>query len=137
MEQLGLIGTKYMGGDGICTDKIVELSGTAKTLSNVVCAEGGSSIERMPGGIGWKARYDAKYPKQFQLYSPYAYDATMVLASAMQKAGSADPAVYLPALASIAHEGVTAKIAFERDGELKNPSMTIYVYEGGKKVPVK
>lgn len=136
MEQLGLANVKYFGGDGICTDKIIELSGGAKTLGNVVCAEGGASLAKMPGGTAWKARYDAKYPKQFQVYSPYTYDAVGVLVKAMEEAGSIDPKVYLPKLAAISYQGVTAKISFEADGELKNPAMTLYKYEGGKKVPL-
>jgi branched-chain amino acid transport system substrate-binding protein len=134
MEQLGMSNVKYFGGDGICTDKIIELSGGAKTLGNVVCAEGGASLAKMPGGTAWKARYDAKYPKQFQVYSPYVYDAVHVLVQAMVDAGSIDPKVYLPKLAAINYKGVTANIAFEKDGELKNPAMTLYKYEGGKKV---
>ena len=136
MEQLGLGSAKFFGGDGICTDKLPELSGGAKTLANVICAEGGASLAKMPGGAAWRARYDAKFPKQFQLYSPYTYDATMVLAEAMQKAGSADPKVYLPVLAKIDYQGVTAKIAFESDGELKNPQMTLYQFKEGKKTPL-
>jgi len=136
MEQLGMTNVKYFGGDGICTDKIIELSGGAKTLGNVVCAEGGSSLAKMPGGTAWKARYDAKYPKQFQVYSPYVYDAVHVLVQAMVDAGSADPKVYLPKLAAINYKGVTANIAFEPDGELKNPAMTLYMYKDGKKVPL-
>jgi branched-chain amino acid transport system substrate-binding protein len=136
MEQLGLSNVKFFGGDGICTDKIIELSGGAKTLGNVVCAEGGSSLAKMPGGTAWKARYDAKYPKQFQVYSPYTYDATHVLVQAMVDAGSTDPKVYLPKLAAVNYKGVTANIAFEADGELKNPSMTLYNYKDGKKVPL-
>ena len=136
MEQLGMSNVKYFGGDGICTDKIIELSGGAKTLANVVCAEGGASLAKMPGGTAWKARYDAKYPKQFQVYSPYTYDATMVMVDAMVKAGSADPKVYGPQLFKTEYQGVTAKIGFEADGELKNPSMTLYQYKDGKKVPL-
>ncbi len=136
MEQLGLANVKFFGGDGICTDKIIELSGGAKTLGNVVCAEGGASLAKMPGGTAWKARYDAKYPKQFQVYSPYVYDATHVLVQAMVEAGSIDPKVYMPKLAAINYKGVTANIGFEKDGELKNPAMTLYKYEGGKKVPL-
>jgi branched-chain amino acid transport system substrate-binding protein len=134
MEQLGLGNAKFFGGDGICTDKLIELSGGAKTLGNVVCAEGGASLAKMPGGTAWKARYDAKYPKQFQVYSPYVYDAVHVLVQAMVDAGSIDPKVYLPKLAAINYKGVTANIGFEKDGELKNPAMTLYKYEGGKKV---
>ncbi|WP_372525063.1 branched-chain amino acid ABC transporter substrate-binding protein [Piscinibacter sp.] len=133
MEQLGMANVKYFGGDGICTTKVIELSGGAKTLDNMVCAEGGASLAKMPGGTAWKARYDAKYPNEFQIYSPYVYDAAMVLVNAMVKAGSADPKVYLPFLAKTDYQGVTAKIGFEPNGELKNPAMTLYTYKGGKK----
>jgi branched-chain amino acid transport system substrate-binding protein len=136
MEQLGLANVKYFGGDGICTDKLIELSGGAKTLGNVVCAEGGASLAKMPGGNAWKARYDAKYPKQFQVYSPYVYDAVGVLVQAMVDAGSTDPKVYMPKLAATNYKGVTANIGFEPDGELKNPAMTLYNYKDGKKVPL-
>lgn len=136
MQQLGLTKVKFFGGDGICTAKLAELSGGAKTLGNVICAEGGASIAKMPGGNAWKARYDAKFPNQFQVYSPYSYDATMVLAEAMKKADSTDPKVYLPVFAKSDYQGVTAKIAFEADGELKNPQMTLYSYQAGKKVPL-
>jgi branched-chain amino acid transport system substrate-binding protein len=136
MDQLGMSNVKFFGGDGICTEKLIELSGGAKALDGVTCAEGGSSLQKMPGGMAWKARYDAKYPGQFQVYSPYTYDAVGVLADAMVRAGSADPKVYLPKLYETNYQGVTAKIAFEPDGELKNPAMTLYNYKGGKKVPL-
>ena len=135
IEQLGMK-VKYLGGDGICTTEIVKLSGGAKMIDNVTCAEGGASIQKMPGGTAWKARYDAKYPGQFQVYSPYTYDATMVLADAMKRANSTDPKVYAAKLAESAYQGVTAKLAFEANGELKSPAMTLYAYKDGKKVPV-
>ena len=134
MDQLGLSNVKYFGGDGICTDKLAENSGGAKSLAGVVCAEGGASLEKMPGGTAWRARYEAKYPKQFQVYSPYTYDAVHVLVDAMVRAGSADPKVYTAKLFDAAYNGVTTKVGFEADGELKNPAMTLYVYKDGKKV---
>jgi branched-chain amino acid transport system substrate-binding protein len=136
MEQLGLANVKFFGGDGICTDKIAELSGGSKTMGSVVCAEGGAALVKMPGGTAWRARYDAKYPGQFQVYAPYVYDATMVMADAMAKANSADPKVYGPQLFKTDYQGVTAKVAFEPNGELKNPAMTLYVYKDGKKTPL-
>ena len=136
MEQLGMANVKYFGGDGICTSEIAKLAGGAKTLGNVVCAEGGASLGKMPGGSAWKARYDAKYPNQFQVYSPYTYDATMLLADAMKRAKSWDPKVYLPELAKSNYKGVTANIAFEPNGEMKNPAITLYVYKDGKKTPL-
>ena len=133
MDQLGMSNMKFFGGDGICTAKLAELSGGAKSLGGVVCAEGGASLEKMPGGKTWKSRYDAKYPGQFQVYSPYTYDGVHVLVDAMVRAGSADPKVYLAKLKDTAYQGVTTKVGFEADGELKNPAMTLYTYKDGKK----
>jgi branched-chain amino acid transport system substrate-binding protein len=136
MEQLGLSNVKYFGGDGICTSEIAKLAAGAKTLNNVVCAEGGASLQKMPSGVAWKAKYDAKYPGQFQVYSPYTYDATFVLVDAMKRANSVDPKVYTAKLGETNFKGVTANIAFEPSGELKNPAMTLYVYKDGKKDPL-
>jgi len=133
MEQLGMSNVKYFGGDGICTAELAKLSAGAKTLGNVVCAEGGASLAKMPGGEAWKKRYDAKYPGQFQVYSPYTYDATFVLVDAMKRANSTDPKVYIPELIKTNYKGVTTTIAFEPNGELKNPAITLYVYKDGKK----
>jgi branched-chain amino acid transport system substrate-binding protein len=136
MEQLGLSNVKYFGGDGICTSEIAKLAAGAKTLTNVVCAEGGASLAKMPGGDAWKKRYDAKFPNQFQVYSPYTYDATFVLVDAMKRANSIDPKKYIPELKKTNFKGVTANIGFEPNGELKNPAMTLYVYKDGKKSPL-
>lgn len=136
MEQLGMTKTKYFGGDGICTSEIAKLAGGAKTLENVVCAEGGASIAKMPGGTAWKAKYDKKYPNQFQVYSPYTYDATFVLVDAMKRANSTDPKKYIPMLKKTSFKGVTSTIAFEANGELKNAATTLYSYKEGKKVPM-
>jgi len=136
MEQLGMANVKYFGGDGICTAEIAKLAAGAKTLGNVICAEGGASLDKMPGGKDWKAKYDAKYPGQFQVYSPYTYDATFVLVDAMKRANSIDPKVYTPHLAKSNFKGVTSVIAFETNGELKNAAITLYNYKDGKKTPL-
>ena len=52
MEQLGMADTKYFGGDGVCTSEIAKLAAGAKTLSNVICAEGGASLANMPASTG-------------------------------------------------------------------------------------
>ena len=134
MEQLGLTKVKYFGGDGICNLELIKQAAGAKTLDDVVCAEGGASLAKMPGGAAWKKRYDAKFPGQFQVYSPYVYDAVHVLVDAMKRAGSADPKVYLSKLADTNYQGITTKVQFEPNGELKNPAMTLYTYKGDKKV---
>ena len=134
MEQLGFSNVKYFGGDGICNLELIKQAAGAKTLDDVVCAEGGASLAKMPGGAAWKKRYDAKYPGQFQVYSPYVYDAVHVLVDAMKRAGSADPKVYISKLADTNYQGITTKVQFESNGELKNPAMTLYAYKGDKKI---
>jgi branched-chain amino acid transport system substrate-binding protein len=134
MEQLGLSNVKYFGGDGICTMDLIKQSAGAKTLDNVVCAEGGASLDKMPGGAAWKKRYDAKFPGQFQVYSPYVYDAVNVLVDAMKRAGSSDPKVYGPMIGATNYKGITTSVQFESNGELKNPAMTLYTYKGDKKI---
>lgn len=134
MEQLGMANVKYFGGDALCTEKLPELSSKAGTLKNVTCATGGASIAKMQGGNEWKQRYDAKFPGQFQIYSPYAYDATMVLVDAMKRANSVDPKAYLPLLAKTDYRGVTAHISFTSKGELTKPAVTLYTYQDGSRV---
>ncbi|KGH29011.1 branched-chain amino acid ABC transporter substrate-binding protein [Comamonas testosteroni] len=136
MAQLGMNDVKMFGGDGICVTELAKVAAGAKPLENVVCADGGASIAKMPGGTEWKKRYDAKYPGQFQVYSPYFYDGTMLLADAMKRANSWDPKVYIPFLQKSDFSGVTSKIQFEKNGEMKNPSYTLSRYVGGNKTPI-
>lgn len=133
MEQLGMRNVAVYGGDGICSNKLPELAAGSALVDQVRCAEGGVSLDRMPAGKAWKQRYDARFPGQFQVFSPYTYDATMVLADAMERAGSSDPKVYIKELANTRLDGVTARIEFGPDGDLKNPAMTLFQYRGGKK----
>ena len=136
MQQLGLSKLRLMGGDGICTTKLAELAAGSDALAQVICAEGGVSIEKMPGGPAWKKRFDAAYPGVFQGNAPYGYDAVMALAEAMLKANSADPKVYAPRLFEIDVQGITGKLAFDANGELKTPAMTYSRYVDGKKQPM-
>lgn len=136
MEQLGLGDVKLFGGDALCTEKLAELSAKAAPLAGVTCATGGASVAKMQGGPEWKKRYDARFPGQFQIYSPYAYDATLVLIDAMKAASSTDPKVYLPALAKTNRHGVTGHIAFTAKGELTQPAVTLYSYRDGVRTPL-
>ena len=129
MAQLGLSNVKFFGGDALCTEKLPALASKADTVKNVTCATGGASIQKMQGGAEWKKKYDAKFPGQFQIYSPYAYDATFVLVDAMKRANSVDPKAYLPFLGKPQYKGVTANIAFTANGELTQPAVTLYVYK--------
>ena len=134
MKQLG-INAKFMGGDGICSGELPKLAAGTMADGQVVCAEAGG-VE----GAGKKAMDDFRvaFKKKFntdvQLYAPYVYDALNVMVAAMVKAGSADPAKYLPALAKTSgYKGVTGTIAFDEKGDIKNGALTMYTYKGGNR----
>ncbi len=129
MMQLGMTRVKFFGGDALCTEKLPELSSLSVNLANVTCATGGASVQKMPGGLDWKKRYDARFPGQFQVYSPYAYDATFVLVDAMKRADSVDPKVYVPFIGKTQFKGITANIAFTPKGELTTPAVTLYTFK--------
>jgi branched-chain amino acid transport system substrate-binding protein len=133
MKQLGL-NAKFMGGDGICTPMLAELAGDAIGEGTVICAEAGGVTKDRAGLMDdFKKRFKAKWNIDVQLYAPYTYDALMTMVAAMQKAGSADPAKYLPALAKISYDGVTGKVSFDKNGDIKDGALTLYTYKGGKR----
>ncbi len=137
MEQLGLNDVKFLGGDGICTRDFINGTAGAKTINNVVCAEAGVPLETLPAGKALRSKYDARFPGEYRVYSPYTYDATLVLVDAMKRANSTDPGVYLPKLMETNYQGVTGTIAFETNGERKNPLMTLNAYKDGNRVAIR
>ena len=134
MKQLG-ISAKVIGGDGICTADLPKLSGESIADGQVLCAEaGGVEGEQKKSMEAFKDRFKKKFNAEVQIYAPYVYDATMVMAEAMVKAGSADPKVYLPVLARTSgYKGVTGVIAFDEKGDIKNGALTLYTYKAGKR----
>jgi branched-chain amino acid transport system substrate-binding protein len=134
IKQLGLK-VKFLGGDGICSSELAKLAGDAMADDQVVCAEaGGVEGEGKAAMDKFKADFKAKNNLDVQVYAPYVYDAVQVMAAAMVKADSADPAKYLPVLAATAdYKGVTGVIAFDEKGDIKNGALTLYTYKAGKR----
>jgi branched-chain amino acid transport system substrate-binding protein len=60
----------------------------------------------------------------------------MTLIAAMQEANSTDPAKYLPELAKISYDGITAKVEFDEHGDTKNGAITLYTVKDGALVPM-
>lgn len=133
MKQLG-INAKFMGGDGICTEQLPSLAGSGIGDAQVVCAEAGDVEESQKKTMeAFRADYKKKFGTDVKLYAPYVYDAVMVMADAMQRANSAEPAKYLPELAKSRYQGVTGLIEFDAHGDMKHGTLTLYTYKGGKR----
>lgn len=133
MKALG-IQAKFMGGDGVCSEALPQLAGGALRDGEVFCAEaGGVDKDHEKAVADFVIRFKAKYHSDIQTYAPYAYDAVMVLAAAMQKAGSSDPAKYLPALQQTKYQGLTGLIQFDKSGDIANGAITVSTYKAGQK----
>lgn len=133
MKQLG-INAKFMGGDGICTGSLPGLAGAGLGENQVYCAEAGGVEDARKAGLDkFRAAYKKRYGIDVVYTAAYAYDATYAVVDAMQKAQSAEPAKYLPELAKISYPGVTGTIAFDAKGDIKDGTLTLYTYRGGKR----
>ena len=122
--------TQFITGDGGFNPKFIENAGAAAEGSYASLP--GVPLDKMQSGRDFAARYEARFKQPIQLYAPYCYDAVNVMIAAMQKAGSAEPAKYLPELGKVVHDGVTAKIAFDDKGDLKGGAVTMYQVRQGK-----
>ena len=133
MKQLGM-NVRMMGGDGICSDETHKLSGGTMVDSQVVCAEAGGVQGAARAGMdSFRADYKKRFGIDVQINAPYAYDSVMTIAEAMVKAGSSAPARYLPVLARIQYKGVTGPIAFDARGDIRDGTITLYTFKGGKR----
>ena len=135
MQSLG-IKAKFMGGDGICSPELAKLAGDAMVDDQVYCAEaGGVEGQQKAGMDAFKARFKAKFGADVQIYAPYVYDAVGVMAAAMVKADSVEPAKYLPVLAKTTnYQGVTGPISFDEKGDIKGGALTLKTYRAGKAI---
>jgi len=129
MAELG-IKAKFLGGDGVCTPEFMKLGGAA--AEGQYCSLPGQPLEKLAKGPAFKEKFTKKFNAEIQLYAPYVYDAVMVMADAMKRAGSADPAKYLPELGKTNYDGVTAMIGFDQFGDLQGGAISLYQYKAGK-----
>ncbi|WP_020201701.1 MULTISPECIES: branched-chain amino acid ABC transporter substrate-binding protein [Cupriavidus] len=129
-KELG-IGSKIVGGDGVCTDKVAELAGDA--VSNIICSEAGLALSKMEQGADFDKRYQARFNAPVQIYAPFTYDAVMVIVDAMKRANSTEPAAILAEMPKTNYKGLIGNIAFDDKGDMKEGTITLYEYKDKKK----
>lgn len=136
VRQLAELGIKaqFMGGDGMQTPNFIKLAGTAS--DGAMASIPGLPKEQMPGGKSFLERYKQKFNAEVELFAPMGYDSVFVFVEAMKRAGSTEPAKFLPELAKTDYQGVIGPIAFDEKGDLRNGPITIYVVKGGKWEPL-
>jgi branched-chain amino acid transport system substrate-binding protein len=129
MHELG-VKAPLLGGETMNTAKFLELAGAA--AEGHIASTPGAALESRPRGREFAQRYRQRYQQDIGLYAPYFYDGVMVIAAAMEKAGSTEPAKYLEALRRIRHAGISADIEFDANGDLRQGLLSIFRVQGGK-----
>ena len=125
------IKAKIVGGDGMCTEKLIELAGEA--VVNVTCSEAGKALSKMAQGADFQKRYKERFSSDVQIYAPFTYDAVYVLVDAMKRANSTDPAKILVAMPDTKMNGLIGNIAFDNKGDMKEGVITLYDFKDKKK----
>jgi branched-chain amino acid transport system substrate-binding protein len=129
MRQLQMT-APLLGAGGFVSQTFLQLAG--KNGDGVTALEPGRPLDRMPGGKAFDAKYRAKYHAPIELHAPFAFDAAATIIAAIQQSQSTDPKKVVAAIHAINRPGVTGTIAFDADGNLRDPAFTIYQVKDGK-----
>jgi ABC-type branched-subunit amino acid transport system substrate-binding protein/serine/threonine protein kinase len=143
-QQLKQAGIKVplMGGDGILDQQY--LTGNPRAEGDLA-TNIGLPAEETAAGQDFLNRYGkAGYPEPAGWYGPYAYDATWALIEAVKAVVTANGGTLpdnarakLPqAVAGLAFDGVTGRVAFNENGDTVHRRLTVYEVNAGSWKPV-
>jgi len=118
---------RFIGSSGTVGLPFLRAAGADGNGSIVL--EPGLPMGKMPGWKNFEKNYMQKFDSNIELFAPFAYDATQVLIAAMRQANSTEPKKIAQALHEIRFNGMTGMISFNQDGDLNNPTFTIYEVE--------
>lgn len=133
MRELGMR-TQFVGSGGIADSIFLNVAGPAG--EGAMAWEYGRPVESLPQGKVFMQKFRKRFGSDSLIYAPFAYDATWAAINAIRQANSATSAEIVSALRATQYEGITGKIAFDPNGDLKNPMSTLYQVRGGRWVPV-
>lgn len=131
-----------IGGDGLYGQDLAKLGGDA-VEEKVILYCGFSTDQPSPETAKFLENYRKIYNEDPDMFSAQYYDAVMILAQAMEAAGSSDPKVFKEELAKLKdYPGVSGQTSFRADREpVKSPVFLLTIKDGAfalvDKIPVK
>ncbi|GJH21612.1 branched-chain amino acid ABC transporter substrate-binding protein [Caballeronia novacaledonica] len=129
MGELGVNAT-LVGGDGICSPEFDKLSAGVAD-KRMFCAQGGAPLDTLPDGKTFRAKFKSAFSADVDTYAPAFYAATLVVADAMQKAGSAKPEVFVKILRDQSFASILGPVKFDANGDWIDAPVTVYRLNGG------
>ena len=120
------INVPMAGGDGWDSAKLPEIAGKA-ALDNTFFSSLYSPDDTSDLNKSFVAEYKKAYNTNPDVFAALAYDSTLLIAEAIEKAGSADPAKIAEAMAKISgFKGVSGEVTFN---EQHNPVKSAVIIE--------
>lgn len=130
MKQLSL-NAKLLGGDTLCSPEMGKLGGDA--VNDIVyCAQGGSMLEKAEGGPAFRAKYKTRFNIDNDAYAASFYDQTMLIGSAIQKAGSIDPAKVGAEVYKANYKGVAGTYTYDDKGNMTQAPTTVFTFKNAQ-----
>ncbi len=139
MVELG-IDAKFMGGDGLKDPGFLQAGGAS--ADGTYASEGAPELSRMPSAQRFLAEYAARFPNQLLgTYSANGYAAAQAaieaIRSLLARSGGAPPTraqVVQAIAASTTSDTPIGPVAFDRDGDITTPVVSMWVVRDGKYV---
>ena len=126
-----------VGGDGLSSEKLVELAGSKANLTNVFYTAHFSAKSTDADVQAFIKAYKEKYNTTPDSFSALAYDAAQLLMKAIEKAGSTDAQAIKKALAeSTDFDGVTGTFTMGKD-HTPLKSAVVIEFQNGEEVSAK
>lgn len=139
MKQASSLGVTFdlVGGDGLFAPKLIELGGKALNGHTFV-----TFIAPLPSDLKHAPKFYTDFKKQFGhlpiVYSPLAYDAAMVIITAMKTLAKEGKPITREGIIEVLHRkdfsynGVTGKIRFDKNGDIIGRRPYFYEVKNGK-----
>lgn len=130
----------FVGGDSVCTLDLVSYWAVGDAEDGqVLCAlPAGLQADGSPLAAVFVTDYAARFGVPPEFYGAHVHDAVMLIADAVQRAGSAEPAAVRAALAATPGlDGITGRLAFDPQGQVRAPAVTLFTYRNEARVPLR
>ncbi len=126
-KELG-IKAPFMSGDGSYAEEFVKIAGAQAAEGTYLTFT--PDPNNIPHAKDFIARYTAKYGKEGS-YSIYAYDAAMIMLTAMKEANTSDSKAVIEKLHTAEFDGAMGKIKFNDKGDVTAPPYVVWVTKNG------
>lgn len=104
----------------------------AADAEGAIAMENGMPIARLAGIKALREDYQRDFGSALNIYGVFSHDATAALIAAIRQADSLDRRQIVDSLHRISYKGLSGTIGFNADGDMLNPTFTIYEARKGK-----